>query len=166
MSLVHILLISIIQFSMMNYIWAGIIIFSFFFALLSGKMSSLSSGVLEGAAQAVNICLKLLGTLCLWNGISEIMKKAGIDKKLEKLLSLPVKLIFPRYSKTDAAGAITANIAANLLGLGNAATPLGIEAMRRMNNFNKSDTADNEIVRFVVINSAALTFFAHKYCCA
>lgn len=142
---------------MMNYIWAGIIAVSFIISIFTGSLHELSSGILTSAAEAVNISLKLLGSLSLWNGLMEIVTSSGADKKIEKLLSPVIKLIFPNYSKTSAASPICANITANLLGLGNAATPLGIEAMRRMKEHSQSDIADNEMVRFAVINSAALT---------
>ncbi len=130
---------------------------AFICALFTGNMSSLSAGILEGAKKSVETALTLLGTMCLWNGISEIATRSGFSKIYEKLLSPLIKLIFPRYSKTDAAEAISANITANLLGLGNAATPLGIEAMRRMKEASGSDVPDDETVRFVIINTAAVT---------
>lgn len=142
---------------MMNYIWAGIIAVSFIISTFTGTLHDLSSGILTAAADAVSISLKLLGTMALWNGLMEIVTNSGADKKIEKLLSPFIKLIFPTYSKTSAASPICANITANLLGLGNAATPLGIEAMRRMKEHSGSNTADNEMIRFVIINSAALT---------
>lgn len=120
-------------------------------------MSELSKGILEGAKNAVQTAITLLGAMCFWNGITEIVSRTGLDKAINKILFPVIKRIFPRYSRTDALSAISANITANLLGMGNAATPLGIEAMRRMKNINGSDTADSEMIRFVVINSAALT---------
>ncbi len=145
------------MFNMMNYIWAGIIAVSFIVSIFTGNLHGLSSGILDSASSAVSISLKLLGTLALWNGLTEILTESGAAKKIERLLSPLLRLIFPTYSKTPAAAPICANITANLLGLGNAATPLGIEAMRRMKEFSGASTADNEMVRFVVINSAALT---------
>ena len=146
-----------IYFTMMNYIFASGLIFSFIAALFKGTTGALTTGILEAATNAVTISLRLLGALALWNGLSEIMSQSGLSKKVERLLSPLIKLIFPTYHNTPAGEAICANITANLLGLGNAATPLGIEAMKRIKAVNKSDTADNETVRFVVINSAALT---------
>lgn len=142
---------------MMNYIFAFSVIFSFITAVLTGNAAALSEGILEGAHNAVSIGIKLLGTMALWNGISEIMTESGLHKKIEKLLSPLMKLLFPNYSGTPAGEAICSNITANLLGLGNAATPLGVEAMRRIKAQSGNSFADNETVRFVVINSAALT---------
>lgn len=142
---------------MMNYILPAMIVISFVFALINGRVEELSSAVLDGAADAVSFCIKLLGMICLWNGLMEVAQKSGLIRKTEKLLSPVLKLLFPRYSKTDAASPITANITANLLGLGNAATPLGIQAMKRMKNHSGSALADSEMIRFVIINSASLT---------
>ena len=142
---------------MMNYIFASGIIFSFITALFRGTTDSLTTGILDAAENAVSITIRLLGALSLWNGLSEIMSRSGLSEKIQRLLSPMLKLIFPKYHSTPAGEAICANITANLLGLGNAATPLGIEAMKRIRAINGSDTADNETVRFVVINSAALT---------
>lgn len=142
---------------MMNYVWGIILAFSFISAIFNNRLTQLSGGILTASQAAVETALKLMGSLALWNGITEIMSEAGLDKKLDKLMSPFIRLLFPSYKNTPAAASITANITANLLGLGNAATPLGIEAMRRIKAVNGSDTADNETVRFVVINSAALT---------
>lgn len=142
---------------MMNYIFALAAVFSFITAVLSGNSAALSDGILEGAQNAVSIGIKLLGSMALWNGITEIMTESGLHKKIEKLLSPLMRLLFPSYGKTPAGEAICGNITANLLGLGNAATPLGLEAMKRIKTQSGNSFADNETVRFVVINSASLT---------
>ncbi len=141
----------------MNLIFALSFIISLFVAVLTGNTAALSSGLLEGAGNAVTIALRLLGALSLWNGISEIISRSGLHKKIERLLSPLIRLIFPTLHGTPAGQAVSMNITANLLGLGNAATPLGLEAMRRIKAQTKKDFADTEAVRFVVINSAALT---------
>ena len=142
---------------MMNYIFALSVIISFVTALLTGGGAALSDGILQGAQNAVSIGLKLLGAMALWNGITEIMTESGLHKKIEKLLSPLMRLLFPTYHGTPAGEAVCSNITANLLGLGNAATPLGIEAMRKIRAQSGNTAADNETVRFVVINSASLT---------
>lgn len=142
---------------MMNYIFTFSILFSVITALFGNKIGALPSGILDGAADAADIAFRLLATLCLWNGISEIAEESGLLKKAQRLLSPILRLLFPTYSKTDAAAPISANVTANLMGLGNGATPLGIEAMRRMKELSGKTSADNEMVRFVVLNSASLT---------
>lgn len=143
--------------NMMNYIFALSLIISLLTAVLSGNTEALGAGLLKGASDAVSLAVKLLAALSLWNGISEIMLRSGLHKKIERLLSPFMKLIFPTLHRTPAGEMISMNITANLLGLGNAATPFGIEAMKRIRRHTGSDAADSETVRFVVINSAALT---------
>ncbi len=142
---------------MMNYIWAFICAAALIFSIITDSTAKLSEAILSGAADAVNIGIKLLGTLLLWNGLMEIVAESGLDKKTAAILSPIIKIIFPAYRNTPAEKAVCANITANLLGLGNAATPLGIEAMRRMKEADGNHTASDGMVRFVVINSAALT---------
>lgn len=141
----------------MNFIFAFSILFSLVCAVITGNTDALSSGILEGAADAVSVALKLLAALSLWNGISEIMLRSGLHKKISVLLSPFMRLCFPSLRSTPAGEMISMNITANLLGLGNAATPFGIEAMKRIKAQSGSSIADSDTVRFVVINSAALT---------
>lgn len=142
---------------MMNYIWAFICIFSLIAAIFTENTGELSKGMLNSAEEAVKTALRLLGTMSLWNGITEIMNESGLSEKIQRLFSPVTSLLFPAYKGTDVISAVTANITANLLGLGNAATPLGIEAVRRMKAASGTDRAEDDTVRFVVINTAALT---------
>lgn len=143
---------------MMNYIWAGMIVFSFISAVFSGRLQEVSDGITDGADEAIEIVLSLLGIIMLWSGIMEIAERSGLTQKISKMLSPMLKLIFPKLDlKSDTANAISMNISANLLGLGSAATPLGIEAMKRLyNEGGKKDFATDYMIRFVVINTAAL----------
>lgn len=142
---------------MLNYIWLLIIVLSFFCAVAKGNMSLLSQSVLDGGQTAVELCIKLTGMLCLWSGIMNIAEKAGLTEKISKLLSPFYKLIFKNTSNKGVMQAVSMNITANLLGLGNAATPLGLEAMRRMQQSNSEPaSATDDMVSFVVLNSAAL----------
>ncbi len=142
---------------MMNYVWVIIIIFSFFCAIATGNMSSLSASVISGGTEAVTLVLKLSGIICFWNGLMAIAEKSGLTQIISNLLKPVMKLLFPKLKDEKAKNAISMNLTANLLGLGNAATPLGLEAMKRLqeSSLNK-DTATDEMVRFVVLNSAAL----------
>ena len=143
---------------MMNYIWAGMIVFSFISAVFSGRLQEVSDGITDGADEAIEIVLSLLGIIMLWSGVMEIAERSGLTQKISKMLSPMLKLIFPKLDlKSDTANAISMNISANLLGLGSAATPLGIEAMKRLyNEGGKKDFATDYMIRFVVINTAAL----------
>ncbi|MPN40711.1 Spore maturation protein A [bioreactor metagenome] len=133
------------------------VVFSFFCAVAKGNMGLLSQGILDGGQSAVELCIKLTGMLCLWSGIMNIAEKAGLTQKISKVLSPFYKLVFKNTSNASAMHAVSMNITANILGLGNAATPLGLEAMRRMQEDNKSPlSATDDMVSFVVMNSAAL----------
>ena len=143
---------------MMNYVWPVLIGFSFLASLLTGNLSELSTSVVDAAQSAVELLLRLLAMMCLWSGVMEIAEQAGITKIFSKLLSPVLRLIFPRLkNEKNALEAISMNISANILGIGNAATPLGIEAMRRLQEINGNTAiASDEMVVFVVMNTAAL----------
>lgn len=141
----------------MNYIWPLMIAFSFFCAIATGNMNALSSAVISGGTDAITLVFKLAGIICLWNGLTAIAEKSGLTGKLCKLLSPLLNLLFPKLKDKKAKEAISMNITANLLGLGNAATPLGLEAMNRLQSANPDpEKATDDMVRFVVINSAAI----------
>lgn len=142
---------------MMNYVWVIIIIFSFFCAIATKNMSSLSSAVISGGTEAITLLIKLTGIICFWNGLMAIAEKSGLTKIISNMLKPVLKLLFPKLKDEKAQNAISMNLTANLLGLGNVATPLGLEAMKRLQeNSIKQDTATDEMVRFVVLNTAAL----------
>lgn len=142
----------------MNYIWTFLIVFSLISAIYYGNIGELSTGIINSGNTAVNLCIGLLGTFCLWNGIMNVAEKSGLSKAFAKLLSPVLCRIFKGIKRDDEVLLpISLNISSNLLGLSNAATPLGIEAMKRLANNNKQKTIpDNNMVLFVVMNSAAL----------
>lgn len=142
---------------MINYIWSGMVLFSVISAFFSGNSQALSSAIISSASDAVSLCIRLGGTICLWGGLMEIAEKSGLTDIVCRLLSPLLKIVFPKINtKSKAAKAISMNVTANLLGLGNAATPLGLEAMRRLKeDNNSSDRASGDMIKFVVMNSAA-----------
>lgn len=142
---------------MINYIWASMVIFSVISAFFSGTASDLSAAIISSASDAVSLCIRLGGTICLWGGLMEIAEQSGLTGVVCKLLSPFLKIIFPKMDmKGQTAKAISMNVTANLLGLGNAATPLGLEAMRRLQSENPSkEKASRDMIKFVVMNSAA-----------
>ncbi len=156
---------------MMNYIWVIIVAFSFFCAISTNNMKDLSTAVISGGTDAISLVIKLTGVICFWNGLMAIAEKSGLTNIICKILRPVLKILFPKLKDEKAKNAISMNITANLLGLGNAATPLGLEAMKRLQeNSLKKDTATDEMVRFVVLNSAALqlvpttvAFLRHEY---
>lgn len=143
---------------MMNYVWPVLILFSFVASIITGNVGALSNAVIQGGQNAVELLLRLVAMLCLWGGIMEIAQQSGITAAVSKLLRPVLKLIFPRLrNEKYALEAISMNITANVLGLGNAATPLGLEAMRRLQLINEdTETASNEMIVFVVMNTAAM----------
>lgn len=141
----------------MSYIWPLMIAFSFFCAIATSNINALSSAVISGGTDAITLAIKLLGMLCLWNGLIRIAEKSGLTKSLCKLLNPLLRLLFPTLKDDEARQAIAMNMTANILGLDNAATPLGLKAMSRLQQLNKSPlVADDNMVRFVVINTASL----------
>ena len=143
---------------MMNYIWAGIIIFSVISSIIFNTTSELSSGIITSGNSAVELCLSLLGTFCLWNGLMNVAEKSELTKYISKIMSPIICKLFKTIKKDDKVlEPICLNITSNLLGISNAATPIGIEAMKRLAEKNKEKkTPNNDMVLFVVINSAAL----------
>ena len=142
---------------MMNYIWAFMVVFSVISAVFGGNMQVLSNAVISSASDAVNLCIRMGGTICLWGGLMEIAEKSGLTDSVCRLLSPFLKIIFPKMNmKGKTARAISMNVTANMLGLGNAATPLGLEAMRHLQDENPDkERASADMMKFVVMNSAA-----------
>ena len=143
---------------MLNIIWPAFIIMSFIYALISGNIEQTSNGIFESSASAVELTLTFFGTICLWNGIINIAKETSLMSKLTKILQPVIRFLFPELKNNEQAKEeITMNIVANLLGLGNAATPLGLKAMETMQKENqKKDTLSNSMAMFIVLNTASL----------
>ena len=143
---------------MLNIIWPVFLIISIIFSILMGNINELNSSILQSTSDAVNLCITLLGTMCLWNGIMQIANKTTFIKKITKLLSPLMKLLFPKIMKDDEVyQEISMNIVANVLGLGNAATPLGIKAMKSMQEKNiDKKVLTNEMATFIVLNTASI----------
>lgn len=143
---------------MLNVIWPAFIIISFVYAIATGRVNEVNNGIFEAVSDAVELSITFLGTICLWNGIMEIVKKTTLIQKLTKVLSPLVRILFPDLKNNEKAKEeISMNMVANLLGLGNAATPLGLKAMKTMQKENKKkDTLSNAMAMFIVLNTASL----------
>ena len=143
---------------MLNYIWGGMIIISLVTSLFTGRVEQTAAAAAEGACAAIESCISLLGIMCLWTGIAKIGERAGIVRFFSYILRPITRLIFPRLSPdSPALHAIVLNVVANLLGMGNAATPLGIKAVNELNKLNKNKrVASDEMCMFVVINTASI----------
>ena len=143
---------------MLNIICPLFIVISFIYAFFSGNIEQVSNGIFESLTDVVNLSLTFLGTMCLWNGIMEIAKKTTLIKKLTSFLKPLIKFLFPELTKNEKAKEeISMNIIANVLGLGNAATPLGLKAMKTMQKENKDKTTlSNSMAMFILINTASI----------
>ena len=139
----------------MAWVWTLMVFSSIICGAATGRMSSVASGALDGAAAAVEVCISMGGAICLWMGLMELMERCGLATKLATLLRPVLRRLFPHAAQEeDTLSALSANMSANLLGLGNAATPMGIRAARRM--AAGSHTAGNELCRLVVLNTASI----------
>lgn len=140
----------------MTVIWTGMTALSLVCALALGNESLLASAALEGAANAIQLGLNMAGVLCLWMGVMEVMQRAGLAEKLARALRPVLRRLFPDFSEDRGVmDTIAANVSANLLGLGNAATPLGLEAARRMSR-RTPGVAGDSLCMLVVCNTASI----------
>lgn len=143
---------------MLNYIWGGMILISLIVSLFTGKIDETAASAVGGATQAVELCISLLGIMCLWTGLAKIGERAGLISIFARILKSPINFLFPKLKgNPNARGSIIMNIVANLFGMGNAATPLGLKAMNDLNVINKKRSiASDEMCMFVVLNTASI----------
>lgn len=141
----------------MSYIFGVMIALGFIYALVSGNMAALSAGIPEAAASAVELLISISGMLCMWSGFMRIAKDCGLTEKLARLLAPLLRRLYPDIDPDSKAfGYISVNISANLLGLGNAATPPGLNAMRELRERSDTDIASDSMITFVVMNTASI----------
>lgn len=140
----------------MAWIWTGMAVVSVVCGAVYGRMEAVSAAALEGAGQAVRLCLSMAGVLCLWTGLMEVMDRCGLSRRLGRLFRPVLRRLLPQASRdSETLAAVSANLSANFLGLGNAATPLGIQAARRMAR-GCGGTASDELCLLVVLNTASI----------
>lgn len=124
---------------------------------IHGQISSVCGAMTQGAADAVSLAITLTGPICLWSSLQKVMEDTGISEKITKVLAPVLRLIYPESCRDpECAGAIGQNLSANLLGLGNAATPMGIRAVTRMRELSGTDRATDEMCRLIVMNTASV----------
>jgi spore maturation protein A len=141
----------------MNWVWVFFLSISILFSLAQGRGTALSGAILTGAQAGVTLAISLTGSLCLWSGAGKLMAHLGITEALGHLLRPVLARLFPSSrDNPPLAGAISGNFCANLLGLGNAATPMGIAAVRRMRDPARPDLATHEMCRLIVLNTASI----------
>ena len=140
----------------MAWVWTGMVVCSLIFGTVSGNLGAVANAALEGADSAIQLSLSMAGILCLLSGVMEVMNACGLSNRLAKLFQPFLRRLFPHASRDKSTlAALSANLSANLLGLGNAATPLGIQAACKMAR-GCGGIASNELCLLVVLNTASV----------
>ena len=140
-----------------NYIIVLMVVFSIVFGALNGNLTALSAAAVAGAKDAVTLSLSLCGMICLWCGVMELMRRSGLSGKLSRLLRPILAKLYPTAAKDpETMDALSSNVSANLLGLGNAATPAGIQAAVGLKRLSGRASASDELCLLVVMNSASI----------
>lgn len=142
---------------MLDALWFGLIVSSVLAGAFTGRLGALSGAMLEGAKSAVEFSFSLLGSMCAWLGFLKIAEKSGLSALFARAAEPLIGRLFPEYrNDPDVTGKICLNLSANLLGLGNAATPLGLSAMKAMAAKNRGDGPTPGMILFVVLNTASI----------
>ena len=140
----------------MTWVWTGMVVLSLLFGLLNGTLDAVAAAAMDGAQSAVELSISMAGVLCLWSGVMEVMKVCGLSDGLARAFRPLLRRLLPQASRvSETLAAVSANLSANFLGLGNAATPLGIQAARRMAR-GCGGTASDELCLLVVLNTASI----------
>ena len=141
----------------MSWIWTGILGTSLLCAVVLGNGNALAAAVPQGAQAGITLAISIAGSICLWTGVGKLMEKAGMMRVLSKMLAPLLRKLFPSTQKEESARHyLCANICANILGLGNAATPMGIQAAKRLVDPNRPTVATDELCRLIVLNTASI----------
>ncbi len=139
-----------------SILWVAMVVIALVCGLCTGNGEAVAAAAVTGAADGVQLCLSMAGVLCLWMGVMEVMRRAGLSQKLSRLLMPLLRRLYPDFAKNrQVMDTISANVSANLLGLGNAATPLGLEASRLMAE-RTPGVASDSLCMFVVCNTASI----------
>ena len=140
----------------MAWVWTGMVALSVAFGAVTGNLGALGGAAIEGARSAVELCISMAGVMCLWTGVMEVMNQSGLSALLAKMFRPLLRRLLPQTARDgDAIATISANLSANMLGLGNAATPLGIRAARAMAR-GSGGVASDELCLLVVLNTASI----------
>ena len=140
----------------MAFIWTGMVVISLLCGLKTGRLDLLGGAAMAGAGEGVRLCLSMAGAMCLWMGVMEVMRRSGLAEKLSHLLRPLLGVLYPDHRRDEEAMAdISANVSANLLGLGNAATPFGVRAARRMAG-QSGGRATRDLIMLIVCNTASI----------
>ena len=140
----------------MTWVWTGMVVLSLLFGLMNGTLDAVASAAMDGAQSAVELSISMAGILCLWSGVMEVMHVCGLSDGLARAFRPLLRRLMPQASRdSETLAAVSANLSANFLGLGNAATPLGIQAARRMAR-GCGGIASDELCLLVVLNTASI----------
>lgn len=143
---------------MLNYIWCFFILIAVFYSIIMGNFPEVNNSIFSSIQSTVELCVSLLGAMCFWSGIMNIIANTSIQQKLQKAIKPINNFLFPKLNKDSKAyHFISLNMVTNLLGLGNAATPTGLQAMEEMNkNIKEEKELSDEMIMFIAINTASL----------
>lgn len=142
---------------LLSYVWIIMVILSIFCSILTGRTAQTGSAALIGAQNGVTLALSLCGSLCLWSGFAKLTEKSGLARRFSALLRPLLSRLFPEASRDPSAlQDLCGNLTANFLGLGNAATPMGISAVRRMHALSGKPDASDEMCRLILLNTASI----------
>lgn len=142
---------------LLSYVWIIMVILSIFCSILTGRTAQTGSAALIGAQNGATLALSLCGSLCLWSGFAKLTEKSGLARRFSALLRPLLSRLFPEASRDPSAlQDLCGNLTANFLGLGNAATPMGISAVRRMHALSGKPDASDEMCRLIVLNTASI----------
>lgn len=144
---------------MINIIWAGFIVIGITYSLFTGNIELISTEIIKSSEVSLNMITKMFPVMALWLGIMKIAETSGLLKKISKIITPILKKIFPEIPNNhEALSLITSNVVANMFGLGNAATPLGLKAMKSLQDLNKEKkSASRSMITFLVLNTTGLT---------
>ena len=143
---------------MLNYIWLAMLVLGFAVGIMNGRIEAVTQAAIDSASTAVQLAISLLGVMCLWTGLMNIANKSGLVRLISRLVKPVIRFLFPDIPRDHTAiGAMVMNLVANFMGMGNAATPLGIKAMTELQKLNHDKkTATKEMIMFIILNTAAI----------
>lgn len=147
---------------MMSYLWGGMIVIGIIYAAFTGNLESVTDAAIQSAQDAVTLCITMMGVMSMWVGLMEIAKEAGIVERLSKWIGPALRFLFPNVPKgSKAEEFISLNVIANVLGLGWAATPAGLNAMKELDGLRKQrglapEIATNDMCNFLILNISSL----------
>lgn len=142
---------------MISVVWGVMVVSGLLYGMIAGNPAAMTSAMMDGAGEALALVLKMAGGFMLWNGMFEILKQAGIAEKLARAIKPLFGKLFPEIRQDETISLMTMNLTMNMLGLGNAATPMGLNAMKKMREeMPGGDTASNAMCMFLVINASSI----------